>query len=107
MIQIKKPFRFRGRVCLSAKSNHKLFLPKVGVRRCNRSRSILTFTGTAEINCIAVATFLAVVEDKAVCADTFFFYQVSDNLVHMIPAELLFFLAGRAIANYHYFTLRV
>ena len=77
------------------------------MRRSYRIRSILTFSSTTKINCIAITTFLAIVEDKAVCADTFFFYQVSDHFVYMIPADLLFFLAGRAVTNNYYFTLRI
>jgi len=72
----------------------------------NCIRSFFTFTCCTQINCIAITTFLAVLEDKAIGAQTFFFYQVIDHCIYTIPAQLLFSLVRRAVAYNNNLTFR-
>src|SRR5690606_29499124 len=76
------------------------------MRRSNGCWSFFTCSSSAEVNGVAIAAFLAVVEDEAVSAETFILYEVSDHLVHMIPAELLLLLVRRAVSDYHDLTFR-
>ena len=46
-----------------------------------------------KINGTTIAAFLAILKDKAIIADAFFFNQVVFNGIYSIPAELLFLLS--------------
>ena len=82
---------------LSAKVITKfLVLAEVRMRRSHGIRAIFAFIGTAKINRIAITTFLAIVEDKAISAYPFFFNQVSYHFIYMIPAQLLFFFCWKS-----------
>src|SRR5690606_32854997 len=71
------------------------------MRRSHGCWSFFTCSCSAEVNGVAIAAFLAVVEDEAMSAETFIFYEVSDHLVHVIPAELLLLLIRRAVSDYY------
>src|SRR5437764_11013813 len=79
---------------------------QVGMRSRNGCLALLVFTGSAQINGIAIATFLAIVPEEAVGTDTFFVYHVVDHGIYPVPTSLLFGLAGSAVAGYYYLTGR-
>ena len=60
-----------------------------------------------QVNGSAITTSFAILEDKAIRANSFFFNEVSDYRVYAIPAQLLLRLVGRAIANHSDLTIRI
>src|SRR5438067_6765856 len=86
---------------------HLLSFSQIRVRCWYCIRTFFTFGSTTQINGSTIATFLAILENKPVAADTFFFYEVIDHSVHPIPAELLFLLCRVAIANNYNLAFRV
>lgn len=80
---------------------------EVGVRGRNCVRTFFTLTGGADIYCIAIATFLCILEDHTIGADTFFLNQVSDDSVYTLPASLLLTFVAGAITGNNHFTIRV
>jgi hypothetical protein len=77
------------------------------VRWLHAVRTSLSLCGSTEINCVTVTALLAIVEDEAIDADTFFINHVIDHGIYMIPAQLLLFLVCRAISDNGHFTTRV
>src|SRR5215203_2668456 len=85
-----------------------LILSKIWVRSRNSIRSFFTFICCAYVNCIAIAAFFTIFEDKTITTNTLFFDQVVDNGIYSIPASLLLnFVAGAISGYYHVATWRV
>lgn len=74
------------------------------MRRFNAVGTRLTFSGSAQVDRVAVTALLTIVEDEAIDADAFLINQVVDHGIHVIPAELLFLLVGGAISDNGHFT---
>ncbi len=84
--------------------NFILSFSQVRVRSRNCIRSFFTFIGRTEINCITIATFLTILKDEPVTTYAFFFYQVVNDCIYLIPASLLLKFVTSAISDYNYFT---
>ena len=80
---------------------------QIWVRSRNLRLALLVWSCSTEVYSVAITTFLTIVPQEAILADTFFFYQVVDYSINSIPASLLLNLAGSTqVAHYHYAALR-
>src|SRR5437773_12276590 len=105
-INQKKPST-RGGFSIYQQNVPLLSFSQIGVWSRYRVWTFLTFRSTAQINGSAITTFLAILEDKPVTTNTFFFYQVIDHSIYSIPAELLFLFCRVAVTNNYHLTFRI